>query len=160
VISAFDKLKRSLSKTKDNLLGKLSRVVGQRKVDEELLEEIEEILIQADVGVKATMRLVESLRKSAREQKVSDETSVMALLQSEITTILSSQQPSSLPNGAKPPEVWLITGVNGVGKTTTIGKLATRCSGDGKKVMIGAVIHSVLRQLIRLLSGRSAAEWT
>ncbi len=138
MLGSFDKLKKSLAKTKASLLGKISSVVMRRKIDDDLLEEIEEILIQADVGVKATMRLIENLEKTAREKKLTDGEAVMDLLKEEITTILASQ------NGAEPkpetvkPVIWLITGVNGVGKTTTIGKLATLFASEGKKVMIGA----------------------
>ena len=138
MFSAFDKLKKSLSRTKDNLFGKIAQVVGGRKIDDDLLDEIEEILIEADVGVAATTRLTDSLRAKARENKATESDDVMALLKTEIADILSRQNHDLFPADAVKPVVWLITGVNGVGKTTTIGKLATRFAGEGKKVMIGA----------------------
>jgi len=138
MFSAFEKLKKSLSRTKDNLIGKIVRVVSGRKIDDDLLEEIEEILIEADVGVAATTRLIESLRDKARENKATAGDEVMTLLKNEISTILSRRDHDLFPTNAVKPVVWLITGVNGVGKTTTIGKLATRFAGEGKKVMIGA----------------------
>jgi fused signal recognition particle receptor len=134
----FKKLRDSLSKTKDNLLGKISEVVLRRKVDDDLLDEIEEILIEADVGVKATMRLVDRLREQAAENRITEGGAVMDLLKDEITAILSDEQHNLFPTDAVKPVVWLITGVNGVGKTTTIGKLATHFAKDGKKVVIGA----------------------
>jgi fused signal recognition particle receptor len=138
MINPFDKLRKSLAKTKDNIMGKISRVVLRRKLDDDLLDEIEEILIEADVGVKATMRLIESLRERARQSRTTDGDAVMQLLKDEIANIMSAKS----TNVSAPPEsgleVWLITGVNGVGKTTTIGKLASRFASEGKKVMIGA----------------------
>ncbi|MCP4684971.1 MAG: signal recognition particle-docking protein FtsY [bacterium] len=137
-MGSFDRLKKSLAKTKDSLLGKISRVVTRRKIDDDLLEEIEEILIQADVGVKATMRLIENLEKTAREKKLTDGEAVMDLLREEITAILAGQKVAAPEPETGGPIIWLITGVNGVGKTTTIGKLATLFASEGKKVMIGA----------------------
>ena len=134
----FEKLKKSLSKTKDNILGKISRVVSRRKIDDDLLDEIEEILIEADVGVQATMRLIENVKETARERKLTEGEEVTALLKEEIAAILSQGKADERENGANRPAVWIIVGVNGVGKTTTIGKLATHFSSDGKKVVIAA----------------------
>jgi fused signal recognition particle receptor len=138
VFGSFAKLKASLAKTRDSLLGKISEVVSRRALDDALIDEIEEILIEADVGVKATTRLIENLKVSARERKVTDGDAVMGLLKEEITAILGSGTREQLPADAPRPVIWLITGVNGVGKTTTIGKLATFFASQGKKVMIGA----------------------
>lgn len=134
----FEKLKRSLTKTKDNLLGRISQVVLRRKIDDDLLDEIEEILIEADVGVAATTRLIESVKARASEQKLSDGEDVLGLLREEITEILSRQDSPLFHATDKKPVVWLIVGVNGVGKTTTIGKLATTFSNEGKKAIIAA----------------------
>ncbi len=137
MFNAFQKLKDSLSRTKDNILGKISQVVLRRRIDDDLLEEIEEILIEADVGVPATMRLIESVKKRARERKLSEGSEVVALLKEEIAAILSQSQASGSTDSSG-PIVWLIVGVNGVGKTTTIGKLATLFAAEGKKTMIAA----------------------
>ncbi len=134
----FDKLKKSLSKTKDNIFGKISDVVKRRKIDEDLLEEIEEILIGADVGVQASMKLIETLRKKAKEQKLTEGEDLINLLKEEIAHILSREDSKLFSDGDTKPVIWLIIGVNGVGKTTTIGKLATQLSSEGKKVMIAA----------------------
>ncbi len=137
MLNAFQKLKDSLSRTKDNILGKISQVVLRRRIDDDLLEEIEEILIEADVGMPATMRLIESVKKRARERKLSEGSEVVALLKEEIAAILSQSQASGSATSSG-PVVWLIVGVNGVGKTTTIGKLATLFAAEGKKTMIAA----------------------
>jgi len=134
----FEKLKQSLSKTKENILGKISRVVMRRKIDEELLDEIEEILIEADVGVKATTRLIENIKEKAKEQKLSEGEDILILLRDEISAILSQHHREDKDNNSGKPAVWLVVGVNGVGKTTTIGKLATSFSSSGKKVVIAA----------------------
>ena len=137
MFNAFQKLKDSLSRTKGNILGKISKVVLRRRIDDDLLEEIEEILIEADVGVPATMRLIESVKKRARERKLSEGSEIVALLKEEIAAILRQSQVVSTATSSG-SVVWLIVGVNGVGKTTTIGKLATLFAAEGKKTMIAA----------------------
>ncbi len=138
MFNPFEKLKKSLAKTKNNLMGKISQVVLRRKIDDDLLDEIEEILIEADVGVKATMRLIEAIKDKARERRLTEGDDIIALLKEEISDILVREEPKTLLEGPHKPIVWIIIGVNGVGKTTTIGKLATRIAGEGKKVLIGA----------------------
>lgn len=136
--SPFEKLRSSLSKTKDNLLGKLSAVISRRRLDDELLEEIEEILYEADVGVTATRTLIDNLTESHRANKVTEESEILELIKNDIVTILTSGNKPTESVSSNGLEIWLITGVNGVGKTTTIGKLANLLSKEGKKVMIAA----------------------
>ena len=138
MLSPFEKLRKSLSKTKDSFLGRIARTVTLRKIDDNLLEEIEEILIEADVGVKAATQLIKNLKQAARERGLSDGEAVTELLQQEIASILTREERTLSPAGSLKPIVWLITGVNGVGKTTTIGKLATLFASEGKDVIIGA----------------------
>ena len=139
MFTPFEKLKKSLAKTKNQLLGKISEVVKRRKIDDDLLDEIEEILIEADVGVKATMRLIDSVKEKARERKLTEGEEVMTLLKEEITAILAPENNGSSPaDQPNKPVIWMIVGVNGVGKTTTIGKLATFYASRGDKVIIGA----------------------
>ena len=138
MFSSFERLKQSLTKTKDNLIGKIAGVISRRKIDDDLLEEIEEILIEADVGVKATTRLIETLSERAREEKVVEGEYLISLLQDEIQGILKRDSRELFPDDSPKPVVWMIIGVNGVGKTTTIGKLSTLMASEGKKVMIGA----------------------
>jgi len=138
MFKSLDKLRKSLSKTKDTLMGKISQVVGRRKIDDDLLEEIEEILIEADVGVKTTMRLIEAIREKAKQRRLTDGDDVLALLKEEISEILNRESGPLFNEADSRPIVWLIVGVNGVGKTTTIGKLASLLSKNGKKVAIAA----------------------
>jgi fused signal recognition particle receptor len=139
MFNPFEKLKKSLARTKDNLLGKISQVVGRRQIDDDLLDEIEQILIEADVGVKATTRLIESIKVKASERGITEGTAVISLLKEEIVAILSNRAAGAFPTKSlSGPAVWLIVGVNGVGKTTTIGKLATVFSAQGKRTMIAA----------------------
>ena len=134
----LSKLKSSLSKTRDNIFGKISSLVLNRKIDDELLEEFEETLIEADVGVKATMRLIETVKAKAKEQNLTRAEDIIPILKDEITILLSFENSDIMQNISEGPEVWLIIGVNGSGKTTTIGKLATIMSSQGKKVIIAA----------------------
>ncbi len=134
--SFFDKLKKSLSRTTEAITQKIAQVVTGRRIDQDLLDELEEILISADVGVQATTRLLSRIQTVAKEQKLTEGEQVIGLLKDEIALILSR----NAERGTTSPglSVWLITGVNGVGKTTTIGKLATYFAGQNKKVMIAA----------------------
>jgi len=136
--NAFEKLKDSLSKTKENIFGRITRLVNLRKIDDDLLDQIEEILIEADVGVPATMKIIENLKERAINEKISDGNDLLELLERNITEILAKDDSPLFNSSDKPPVVWLIVGVNGVGKTTTIGKMATRFSDEGKKVIIAA----------------------
>ena len=138
MFNPFEKLKQSLVKTKESIIGKISQVVNRRRIDDDLLDEIEQILVEADVGVKATTRLIESVKLKARERNLTEGNDVMGLLKEEIALILSSDASSAEDRGRVKPVIWLIVGVNGVGKTTTIGKLAMHFASQGKKVMIGA----------------------
>ncbi len=133
----FKKLVQSLGKTKDQLVGRITEILTGRKLDQSLIDEIEEALLQADVGVRATERLIEELRRLARREKAVEEPEVRAVLEREIAAILTTSSTPKQVNATK-PEIWLITGVNGAGKTTSVGKLAIHFSRLGKKVMIGA----------------------
>ena len=138
MFNPFEKLKKSLVKTKDSIVGKITQVVSRRKIDDDLLDEIEQILIEADVGVKATMRLIESVKDKARERRLTEGEDIIALLKEEIAAILTAGAVDAVQTQNGKPVVWLVIGVNGVGKTTTIGKLATHLAGQGQKVIIGA----------------------
>lgn len=138
MFNPFDKLRQALARTKETIVGRIAKVIARRTIDDDLLEEIEQILIEADLGVKASLRLIDSLKRRAREEHLSTAEELMPILRQEIVAILTARTSAALPaNGAK-PEVWLIVGVNGVGKTTTIGKLATHFARSGRSVMIAA----------------------
>lgn len=138
LFKAFEKLRQSLSKTKDAILGRISEVVLGRKIDDGVIDEIEEVLLTADVGVRATDRLIGSLRSAVHRGAVNDSEALRNLLKSEMIAILSGKAPGAGQTAPAALEIWMITGVNGVGKTTTIGKLAAHFVRSGKSVMIGA----------------------
>lgn len=133
----FAKLKAGLDKTRKNILGGVDGVLGAfTKIDEDLFEELEEALIMADLGVQTTMDIVENLRRRVKKEHATDPSVIKDMLIDEITAILEegSEEAESLPN----PTVLLVIGVNGVGKTTTIGKLAHNYKAEGKSVMLAA----------------------
>ncbi len=133
----FDKLKQGLSKTKNSFDEKINNVFSNfRKVDEELLEELEEALIMSDVGVETSTRIIANLRDRIKKQKIEDEEGVRNALREEIRDILDEVD-NSLHLETK-PAVILVVGVNGVGKTTSIGKIANTLKQDSKKVVIAA----------------------
>ena len=133
----FDKLKQGLSKTKNSFDEKLNNVFSNfRKVDEELLEELEEALIMSDVGVETSTKIISNLRDRIKKEKIEDEEGVKNALRNEIQQVLDEVD-NSLHLTTK-PSVVLVVGVNGVGKTTSIGKIANRLKQDGKKVVIAA----------------------
>ncbi len=133
----FDKLKQGLTKTKTSFDEKMNNVFSNfRKVDEELLEELEEALIMSDVGVETSTRIIANLRDRVKKEKIENEEDVKSALREEIKKILDE-----VDNSLKletTPSIILVVGVNGVGKTTSIGKIANRLKKDGKKVVIAA----------------------
>ena len=133
----FDKLKNGLGKTKTSINEKINNVLSNfRKVDEELLEELEEALIMSDVGMETSEKIIAQLRDKIKKEKIEDADEVKKALKEIIKDILDSVD-SSLHLQTK-PAVILVVGVNGVGKTTSIGKIANRLKLDGKKVVIAA----------------------
>ncbi len=132
-------LSRGLTKTRTGLLGRIGQLFsGKRPLDAELIEELEEVLLTADVGMATTAKLLDRLEDRAKRKKEDlDADQIRVLLQDEIVNLFDNQSPSEPPSQAR-PHVILIVGVNGVGKTTTIGKLAHRFAGEGKKVVLGA----------------------
>lgn len=132
-MSFFDKLKRGLGKTAD----KINNVfINFRKVDEELFEELEDALIMSDVGVETTEEIIEALRYRVKKEKIEDEQQVKEILREEMGNLMNVGD-SSL-NLSTTPSVILVVGVNGVGKTTSIGKIANNLRKSGKKVVIAA----------------------
>ena len=136
--SILARFREGLSRTRQGLVQRVREVVtGKSKIDEDLYLELEETLIQADVGVAATTRLIESLRRSTREGGVEDPARLVDLLKGEIRSLLENSGGKLNLEGSK-PTVLVVVGVNGVGKTTTIGKLAAQLRAQGKKVLLGA----------------------
>ena len=139
--SVTDKFKDGLAKTRDNFSGKVNELVAKyRKVDEDFFEELEEILIQADVGFDTVMKLVEELKMEVKRKNIQDPAEVQSVISEKLVEIYGSGENSSSelhlqPNGLT---VILFVGVNGVGKTTTIGKLAHKLKSNGKSVLLAA----------------------
>lgn len=133
----FSKLKEGLTKTRQGFVAKIENLVStSKKIDEDLYEELEELLIQADVGVNTAVELVEDLRKEVKARKLEDSQELKGVLQELIAGIIGKEEFSLNLNGH--PAVIIVVGVNGVGKTTTIGKLAHNFKADGKKVLLAA----------------------
>ena len=133
----FAKLKEGLTKTRENFVGKVEEVfTGRKRIDEELYEELEEVLIRSDVGVNTSLQLVDRLRKEVKLRKISDPSELALVLQELIAELLGEEEPLILAKQG--PSIILVVGVNGVGKTTTIGKLANRLKKDGKRVLMAA----------------------
>ena len=135
-----EELNAGLQKTKEGLFSKLSRAVaGRSKVDDELLDELEEILISSDVGVDTTVRIIRRIEERVARDKYLGSAELQAILREEIAALLrESDSDDSVQAAPGVPYVIMVVGVNGVGKTTTIGKMAAQFKREGKKVYIGA----------------------
>ena len=136
-------LDRGLSKTKESVFSKLTRaIIGKSRVDDAVLDELEEILITSDVGVDTTLKIISRIEKRASADKYVSTEELTTILREEIATLLTENKSGdledfSIPTGIK-PYVIMVVGVNGVGKTTTIGKLAYQFKQNGLKVFLGA----------------------
>ena len=132
----FDKIREGLKKTRDNISGQIAQMVNSfTKIDEELFEELEELLVMGDVGMNTAQYICDQLRKKIKEKGITDPSLIMGELKAIVSEML--QGDNELHTVTK-PSIILVIGVNGVGKTTTIGKLASRLKGEGKSVILGA----------------------
>lgn len=137
-------LDKGLEKTKEGLLSKISRaIVGKSKVDDEVLDALEETLITSDVGVNTTLKIIQRIEKRVAQDKYVSANELQKILREEITSLLEENNTSDWANFQIPennghPHVIMVVGVNGVGKTTTIGKLAHQYKNSGKNVLLGA----------------------
>ncbi|MGN9164043.1 signal recognition particle-docking protein FtsY [Tissierellaceae bacterium HCP3S3_D8] len=135
----FDKLFGGLSKTRKEMSDKIDGLLSMyKKIDEELFEDLEEVLVTADVGVNTTMELIDRLRDRVKKEKVVDPSEVKELLKDEIKILMRESVTDNSLKLEPSPAVLLVVGVNGVGKTTTIGKLAYSFKKQGKKVLMAA----------------------
>lgn len=133
----FARLKDGLEKTRKNIFGGLDSLLGGfTKIDDDLFDELEESLIMADLGVETTMKIIENLKKRVKKEHVEDPALIKGMLEEEITAILTEGAEEEFK--IIPPTVILVIGVNGVGKTTTIGKLAANYKAEGKTVLLAA----------------------
>ncbi len=134
--SFFEKLKNGLTKTRDNITGKMNEVLGLAlTIDDDLFDELEEVLISSDVGYKTSMELIERLRQKIRLQKVTEVDQVKRVLQDVIAEFMVDEEKGFI---VERPTIILVIGINGVGKTTSIGKLAYKYKNEGKKVILAA----------------------
>ncbi|HEX3032235.1 MAG TPA: signal recognition particle-docking protein FtsY [Bacillota bacterium] len=137
-LSKIKELKDGLTKTRKEFVSKIENLVSfTKKIDDEFYEEMEEILIQSDVGVSTSMELVEGLRKRVKEERIQDPQLLKEVLKQLVMDILGNET-QTLNVAAEPFSVLVVVGVNGAGKTTTIGKLAHKLKADGKKVLLAA----------------------
>ena len=134
----FDRLKKGLTKTRENFTHSIERlIIGYADIDDDLIDELEETLLMADVGVKTTEMLIASVRKGIRNKEIQTPDDLIPFLEKEIVRILDRGE-SDTPMADQPPTVILVVGTNGVGKTTTIGKLSSYYRHQGKSVLLAA----------------------
>lgn len=155
----FDKLKNGLNKTKQSFDEKINHVFSSfRKVDEDFLEELEEILIMSDIGMDTSIKIINHLRERIKKEKIEDEEDVKKALREEMQKILEVTD-ISLHLNTK-PSVILVVGVNGVGKTTSIGKIANRLAKDGKRVVVAAAdtFRAAAVEQLEIWAKRSGAD--
>jgi fused signal recognition particle receptor len=161
----FMKLKEGLTKTRDSLVGKVAKLVATKStIDDELLEQVEEILIAGDVGVDTTMHIIDAMKRRVREERYTDASALNHLLKDEI----QHQFVDGVGNGdGKPfvfpdakPYVVMVVGINGVGKTTSIGKLAHQYIRSGKKVVIAAAdtFRAAANEQLEIWANRAGAD--
>jgi len=136
-VGFLQRLKDGLKKTKEGFVNKVSNIfTGRTNIDDELFEELEEVLIQADVGVKTTFTLIEKLKKDVEEEEITEPEELMEYFQKELKSLLQNDEGGfNLDNDLN---IIMVVGVNGAGKTTTIAKIAGRHKEEGKKVMLAA----------------------
>ncbi|BCV21030.1 signal recognition particle-docking protein FtsY [Moorella sp. Hama-1] len=149
----FGRLKEGLNKTRENLTRRVGALLaGSSLLDDDFFDELEEILVTADVGARTSMELVERIRQEVKERRITEPPAVGELLREEVTRILG-EEVARLSWSPTPPTVILVVGVNGAGKTTTIGKLAYRFQQEGKKVILAAA------DTFRAAAGEQLAVW-
>lgn len=137
--SFFTRLKKGLTKTRDNISSKIDDILASyQKVDEELFEDIEDTLISADIGVDSTMQIIDELTERVKHDRIKDPKQVKSILIEIMKEKLESSVENNEINISNSPTIILVVGVNGVGKTTTIGKMAAKYKRQGKKVMLVA----------------------
>ncbi|KAB3535198.1 signal recognition particle-docking protein FtsY [Alkaliphilus pronyensis] len=135
----FKRLKEGLSKTTQGITVKIEDLIkSYQKVDEELLEELEEVLITADIGVQTTMEIIDHIRDKAKAEKIKEPEMIKVILKDKLKEILGEFEDDQQLNIQPSPAIILVVGVNGVGKTTSIGKIAHKLKGQNKKVLLAA----------------------
>jgi len=159
--SFFSRLKERLSETSQNLVGRIQNIIKfSKKIDENLFTELEEALICADVGVVTTEKIIKDIRKKVEERKITDSEKIMDLLKEIIKEIFGNDI-NTLALGMDKPQVVLFVGVNGVGKTTTMGKIAHRFIQEGKLVMLvaGDTFRAAAIEQLEIWANRCGGEF-
>ena len=154
----FEKISAGLKKTRDSLMGRLEDLAaGFTKVDEDFFDELEETLIMGDVGANVTMRIMDELRDRVRHAGITEPSEVIGQLREIITGLMGEESPLDL---STKPSVVLVIGVNGVGKTTTIGKMAAYLRGEGKQVLLAAAdtFRAAAAEQLAVWAARAGAE--
>ncbi len=154
----FEKISAGLKKTRDSLMGRLEDLAaGFTKVDEDFFDELEETLIMGDVGANVTMRIMDELRDLVRHAGITEPSEVIGQLREIITGLMGEESPLDL---STKPSVVLVIGVNGVGKTTTIGKMAAYLRGEGKQVLLAAAdtFRAAAAEQLAVWADRAGAE--
>lgn len=135
----FERMKKALGATKENLVNRIEAVLTSRpSIDESVLDELEGTLLGADLGVRVTERVMNAVRLQHKNRLLQTANDAKAEIRKQLLSILSAKPAAEKPATDIPVQAWMIVGVNGTGKTTTVGKLAARISGDGKKVLVCA----------------------
>ena len=158
----FEKLKKGLSKTHQGLVEQIDRLVlGKKTIDQDLLDELEGLLFAADLGVKASNHLIESVHQGLKRGELKEPEKVKDFIKQEILRILQAgEKPLSIDFSQIKPFVFMVVGVNGVGKTTTIGKIAHQYSSQGKKILIGAAdtFRAAAVEQLQIWANRAGAD--
>jgi fused signal recognition particle receptor len=150
-----------LAKTRGGFMSRLNGLFGgPKRVSGELLGELEEVLFSADIGVRTASQLLEIARQNLGRGELADSQAIKGAIRQEIERIIDQASSTTAPASQASPQVWMIVGVNGVGKTTTIGKLAAQLTGEGKKVVLGAAdtFRAAATEQLEIWAGRAQAE--
>ncbi len=135
----FERMKKALGATKNTLVARIETVIsGKTAIEEGMLDELEGILLGADLGVRATTRIMNAIREQQKKQLIRTPEDVRASIRAQMLQILQARMPVAGARMRKDREVWMVVGVNGTGKTTTVGKLAARLAQDGRRVLVCA----------------------
>ena len=139
MLGLLQRLRDGLTKTREGFVRRIDQAIRRYdRIDEDLLEEIEEILLQTDVGIETTIKIIDGLRERTVQERTKDPAEIREILREEMTRILENQSPGVPVSGQSHPHVVMVVGVNGTGKTTTIGKMASRYRQEGKTVLLAA----------------------
>lgn len=156
----WNRLREGLSRTRDNLTGKIDALISRHTaIDDDLFDELEEVLIEADMGPETSLALVDEVRQRVRRDKVKEPLRVREILKEEIGKLMGGEPPALQVNNGR-PAVILVVGVNGAGKTTTIGKLAHRYRKEGRRVLIAAAdtFRAAAAEQLEIWAARAGVE--